>query len=82
MLYRKYNLHVSDIPHFKIEIPSCWKIIVEIWGNFNYCSLDHVVAKFHIYLQLIWGNSNIHIENKPVFWDNFRPVRVIYICDY
>ena len=43
--------------------------------------MDHVVIKSHIYLQAIWGKLNIHIGNKPVFWDNFRHAVVIYISD-
>ena len=58
MLFCKYNLHVSDLPHVKIEVPGCWKIILETWCNVNYCSVDHVVTKSHIYLQVIWGNLN------------------------
>ena len=49
--------------------------------NFNYCSVDLVVAKSHIYQQMLWGNLNIHIGNNPVFQDNFRCAGVIYISD-
>ena len=52
-----------------------------MWCNFNYCSVDHVVAKPHIYLQVIWDNLNIHIGNKPVFWDNYGYAGVTYISD-
>ena len=47
----------------------------------NECSVDHVIAKSHMYLQVIWGNLNVHIGNKPAFWDNFSGAQIIYISD-
>ena len=40
-----------------------------------------VVTRFHINLQVILVNSDIHIGNKQVFWVNFRCAGVIYIPD-
>ena len=58
-------------PMLKLKALSCWKFIVEMWCHFNYCSVDHVVPKPHIYVQVILDNLNIHIGNKQVFLDKF-----------
>ena len=81
MLFWKYNLNAFDSTLVKIKVQSSWNIIVEMWYNFNYCSVDHVVAKSHIYLQVISDYLNTHIGNKPVLWYYFRCARVIYILE-
>ena len=53
-----------------------------MWCNFNYCSVDHVVTRSHMYLHGMWGSWNIHIGIKPVFGDNFRCAGVSYISDF
>ena len=47
-------------------------IIVEMWCNFNYHSVDYVITTSHRYPKVIWGNSNIQIGNIPVYWNDFR----------
>ena len=81
MLLWKYNLHISDLPHFKLKYRVAGKIVGETWCNFNYCSVDHVVPKSYIYPKMIWDNLNVHIGNKPVFWDDIKHAGYIYIID-
>ena len=59
-----------------LKLKSFRNITVETWCNPHFCS---VLSGTYICLQVIWCNSNIHIGNKQVFWDNFGHAGVIYI---
>ena len=62
----KCNLHSKDIAHCwkKLPVPF-WVDMMQHWCEYNYTNIKD--CSDDVLNEIIWFNSNIRVQNKPVF---------------
>ena len=66
------NLLKDDVKHLHISNPF-WQEILEAWCEFNFDN------KHRVENQILWWNSRIHINNKPIRWDKAYKKGLLYV---
>ena len=75
----KCNIHSKDIPYIFTNLHSIfWKEIVQIWCNFNFAKPETLND---IKIQVIWYNSCIRIQQKPIFYKQWYENGILTIAD-
>ena len=73
------NLRKDDISHINIS-NKFLKELLEIWTEVHFIQ-SNGLEENDIKNQLIWYNSCIHVENKPIYYKNWAANGIIKIKD-
>ena len=71
------NLNVQDIRR-SFDNDLYWVQVLSNWSTINYHQLGN---KNEVMSQIIWWNSNIKINHKPIMWKNWYEKGIICIED-
>ena len=67
------NLDPSDVDQIKIK-SDFWVDVLRAWCEYNHHT------NFRIDNQLIWYNSNIRVEGKPILWSDAQRQGLLYVA--
>ena len=70
------NLHSDDIETIFPDAPQFWKDVLYSWTYINY--EQHTLNPMD---QIVWYNSMIRTNNKPIMWKNIFQKGLVYIKD-
>ena len=56
------NLAEDDVDHVCNSNNGFWKNVLKAWCRYHYCKEAQLTDQF------LWWNSNIRINNQPIFW--------------
>ena len=76
----KCNLHSKDIAHCWKKLPApFWVDMMQHWCEYNYTNIED--CSDDVLNEMIWFNSNIRVQNKPVFHKNMYDRNIMIIKD-
>ena len=72
------QLHVEDVKTLS-KAENFWIDVLTSWCHLNY--LEEMTSKSQVLSQVIWFNSNIKIDNKPIFYKNWYKAGITILQD-
>lgn len=76
------NIHIKDLDKIlNLENNRTWAEIWNCWCKYNYKKHSELNLEAQVLHQTVWFNSNIKIQNAPVFYRNCYDNGIWYIKD-